>query len=87
MHTRQHWKHFCAHPTTRIAPIVWEFHANLRDRNGFTVFVRGIYVPFDGATINRVLGILDIDSDEFRELFQNPDYNEILKKVARPNSK
>ena len=49
--------------------------------------MKGVCVPFDGATINRVLGLLDIDSDEFRQLFQNPNYNEILKKVAGPNSK
>ena len=46
-----------------------EFHANLRDRNGFTVFVRGVLVPFDGVTINGVLGFSDIDSDEFKQLF------------------
>ena len=69
MHIRQHWKHFCAHPTPRIAPIVREFHANMRDIMGFTVFVRRVWVPFDGATINRVLGLSNIDdSDEFKQL-------------------
>ena len=84
---RQHWKPFYAHLTPKIAPIVREFYANLRDRVGFIVFFRGVWVPFEGATINRVLGLLDIDSDEFRQLFQNYDYNEILKKMVGPNAK
>ena len=67
MQTRHNWKHFCAHPTLGITPIVREFHANLRDRVGFTVFVKGVWVLFDGATINRVLGLSDIDSNEFRQ--------------------
>ena len=87
MHIRQHWKHFYAHPTSRITPIVRELHANMRDIVGFTVFVRGVWVPFDGATINRVLGLSNIDSDEFKQLVRNPDYNEIVKKVASPNAK
>ena len=68
MHTRQHWKHFCAHSPLGIAPIVREFHANLRDRNGFTIFMRGVWGPFNGVTINRVLGLSDIDSDGFKQL-------------------
>ena len=84
---RQHWKPFCAHLTLRIAPIVREFHANLRDRVGFKVFFKGVWVPFNGATINRVLGLLDIDRDEFRQLFQNSYYNEILKKMVGLNAK
>ena len=53
---------------------------------GFTYFVGGVWVPFDGATINRVLGLSDIDIDEYRQLIRNPDYMEILKKVAGLNA-
>ena len=33
------------------------------------VFVRGVWVPFDGPTIIRVLGLSNADSDEFKQLF------------------
>ena len=48
--------------------------------------MRGVWVPFNGATINKVLGLSDIDSDEFIQLFQNPNYKEILKQVVGPNA-
>ena len=53
---------------------------------GSTVFVRGVWVPCDSATIDRVLGLLDVDSNEYRELFHSPDYDKILKAVVRANA-
>ena len=54
---------------------------------GLTVFMKGVSVTFDGATINRVLGLLNTESDEFKQLFRNPGYNDILKNVVGPNAK
>ena len=86
MYSRQHWKEFRAHPSLGIAPIVREFHANLKNRAGFTVFMRWVWVPFDSATINRVLGLSDVESNEYRELFRSLDYDTILKMVAGANA-
>ena len=69
MNLRIHWSKLCEHPSPGVASIVREFHANLLDRIGSTVFVRGVWVPFDSTTINRVFGFADGNSTKYRELF------------------
>ena len=59
---------------------------NLRDQVGFVDFMRGIWVPFDSATINKVQGLSDVDSNEYRQLFRSPDYDKILKTVVGANA-
>ena len=86
MYSRKHWTKFCAHHPPKIAHIVREFLANIQDRAGFIVFVRGVWVPFDSFTINRVLGLLERKNDEYRELFRSPNYAKILKRVAISNT-
>ena len=78
MNSRLHWSELCEHPSPRVAPIVREFHPNLLNRIGSTVFVRRVWVPFDSKTINRMLGLVDEDSTVYRELFHQPDYAKIL---------
>ena len=48
--------------------------------------MRGIWVPFDSATINKVLGLCNVGSNEYRELFCSLDYDKILKTVAGANA-
>ena len=64
MYSRLHWRDFCTHPSLVITLIVREFHVNLKDQVGFIDFMRGIWVPFDNATINNVKGLSDVDSNE-----------------------
>ena len=40
------WTKFCENPLPRIAPVVKEFHSNLRYRIGTIVYVRGKWVNF-----------------------------------------
>ena len=40
------WQTLCAPVTPEVAPVVREFHSNLRFRVGTTVFVRGRWVEF-----------------------------------------
>ena len=80
MNSRLHWSRPCEHPSPGVAPIVREFHANLPNRIGSTVVVKGVWVPFDSATINRVLGLADEDSTKYRALFCQPDNTKILRK-------
>ena len=48
--------------------------------------MRGVWVPFDSSTINRVLGLSNVDSNEYRVLFRSLDYDKILKKVVGANA-
>ena len=42
-------------------------------------YVRGKWVPFDSATINKAYGLKDDDSDAYKALFRNPNYDMFLK--------
>ena len=65
-----------------MAPIVREFHANLHDMIGSTVYVQVVSVPFDRSTINRFFGLQDEDSEEYRALYRKPNYDRILKELT-----
>ena len=68
LYTRRNWKKLCKHPNIGIDLVVSKFHANLRDRIGSTIFVRGVSVPFDSMTINRFFELEDEDKKEYRAL-------------------
>ena len=68
------WTKFCEHPLLGIAPVVREFHSNLRYQIDTTVYVRGKWVDFSAATINRVFNLVDDDNLVYRALFQYTDY-------------
>ena len=36
-----HWELLCKHPDLAVVPIIREFYANGKERDGFRVFVRG----------------------------------------------
>ena len=55
----------CEHPDLGVALIVHEFHANLRDKIGSTVYVQGVWVPFDSVTINNYFELEDEDEEEY----------------------
>ena len=39
-------------------------------------------MPFDCSTINRVFGLNDEDSEEFKALFREPYYEKILQELT-----
>ena len=79
---RRNWNQLCEHPPLGVAPVVCEFCTNLRYKIGLTVFVRGTWLPFDYNTINQVFGLNDEDSEEFKALYREPDYEKILQEFT-----
>ena len=77
------WTKLCSHPPPRIALIVREFHSNLRYRVGSTVYVREKWVNFSVVVINKVYNLVDDDSDTYKALFHNIDYQMILQSLTR----
>ena len=77
------WTKLCEHPSPGIAPVVREFHSNLRDRIGSTVYVRGKWVDFSVAMINRLYNLADNDSDAYRALFLKTDYQQLMRSLTR----
>ena len=68
-----------------MAPVVQEFHANIPFRDSNKVFVRGVWVPFDGVTINSSFKLQDDDKEAYRNLWNSPNYDEMLE-VLTDNS-
>ena len=60
---RNRWELLCEHPDPVVVPIVREFYANGKERDGFRVFVRGKWVAFDRTTINGYYGLVDLEDD------------------------
>ena len=77
------WTTFlCASPT-QDSPVVREFHSNLWFWVGSTVYVRGKWVDFSVAVINRVYNLVDDDRDAYRALFQDTYYQMIMRFLTR----
>ena len=51
------WGKFCKHYKTEYAAIVKEFYSNLVGRKENSIFVRGVWVPYDAETINAMYGM------------------------------
>ena len=61
-----------------MAPLVREFHSNLPFRDNTKVLVRGVWVPFDGATTNSVFELQDDYSEANLNLWNSLNYDEML---------
>ena len=49
----------------------------------YIVYVRGKWVDFSVATINRVYNLVDDDSDAYKALFHNIDYHMMIRVLTR----
>ena len=67
----------------QIALVVKDFHSNLRFRVGPIVYVQGKWVDFSAIVINRVYNLVDDDSEAYRVLFQDIDYQMIMRSHTR----
>lgn len=59
------WQKFCDSPREANLPLVKEFYANMKGMKQGKVFVRGIWITFDGEEINFVIGCPNHKDDEF----------------------
>ena len=69
------WSTFCEHPQSKIALVVKELHSNL--------WFLGKWVDFSATTINLVYNLVDDDSEAYRALFQDTDYQMIMRSLTR----
>ena len=49
---------------------------------GYTVVIREKWVPCDEGTINKVFGLMKVDSEKFRALYKEPNYDLILQELT-----
>ena len=60
-----------------MASLLREIHTNLPIRDFTKVFVREVWVPFDGATINSSFELQYDDNEAYQNLWNSPNYDEM----------
>ncbi|XP_062080193.1 uncharacterized protein LOC133784945 [Humulus lupulus] len=83
---KRHWTKFCSQPDAAIIPIVREFYANGISQFTAMATVRGVNVNFSSASINQFYGLPSIDNDEYSQIVDNLDLNEIIQFLCKPNT-
>ena len=73
----------CEHPPPRIAPIIWEFHSNLRFQVGSIVYFWGKWVDFSATSINRLYNLVNDDGEAYTAIFPNMDYQCLMRVLTR----
>ena len=46
------------------------------------VFMKGVWIPFDSATVNRAFELINESNEAYRELFRAPNYDHILETLT-----
>ena len=69
------WEILCEHPDPAGVPIIREFYANGKERDGFHVFVRGKWIAFDRTTINGYYELADTEDDQYQALLESDETN------------
>lgn len=88
---QRQWHEFCKSPNSIGSPsLTKEFLANLPDRQGDKVFVRGTWVSFSALEINKALQLPTIAQvdDQFRSFeLADKDYDAILSTLSMPGAR
>ena len=62
-----------------MAHLLREIHTILPIKDCTKVFVREVWVPFDGAIINSAIELLYDDNKAYQNLWNSPNYDEMLE--------
>ena len=77
------WETLCAHRRSGYAVVVREFYSNLVGRKDYTVYVRGVWVPYGAQAINQVYGMAgQKQGSKFKKLLENSNLKKIAEKLA-----
>ena len=76
------WIELCKHPEVALAPVFREFLANLCGEQERKVFVKGHWVSFDRKVMNEHYNLSEDNYEQFKSLFNNPNYDVILKRLT-----
>ena len=69
------WEFFYEHKAPGFSALVREFYANMVGIKDDSVYVRGVWVPFDDRRINEVFKLRDFeDGSKYKKLLENPNY-------------
>ena len=77
--TKRGWEFFCEHKAPGFSALPREFYANMVGMKDDSVFVRGVWVPFDDRSINEVFKLRDYKhGSKYKKLLESPNYKKIV---------
>ena len=73
------WEFFCEHKAPKFAALAREFYAKMVGMKDDSVYVRGVWVPFDDRRINEVFKLRDFKhGSKYKKFLENPNYEKIV---------
>ena len=77
--TKRGWEFFCEHKAPGFSALPREFYANMVGMKDDSVFVRGVWVPFDDRSINEMFKLRDYKhGSKYKKLLESPNYKKML---------
>ena len=77
------WAFFCEHKAPGFSALPREFYANMVGMKEDSVFVRGVWVPFDDRSINEMFKLRDFKhGSKYKKLLENPNYEKIVNRLT-----
>ena len=77
------WGKFCKHQKTGYAAVVREFYSNLVGRKENSVFVRGVWVPYEAETINAMYGMEgQKHGSKYKKIAESPNREKIARRLT-----
>ena len=77
------WEFFCEHKAPGFVALAREFYANMVGMKDDSVYVRGVWVPFDDKRINEVFKLRDFKhGSKYKKLLENPNYEKIVSRLT-----
>ena len=77
------WDKFCKHKKSGYAAVVREFYSNLVGKKENSVFVRGVWVPYEGETINEMYGMEgQKHGSKYKKIADSPNREKIARRLT-----
>ena len=77
------WEFFCEHKAPEFSALAREFYANMVGMKDDSVYVRGVWVPFEDRRINEVFKLRDFKhGSKYKKLLENPNYEKIVNQLT-----
>ena len=82
------WGFFCEHKAPGFYALAREFYANMVGIKEESVYVRGVWVPFEHRRINEMFKLRDLKhGSKYKKLVENPNYEKILNLLTAREGK
>ena len=73
------WEFFCKHKAPGFTAMVRDFYSNMVEMREDSVYVRGVWVPFDHKRINKVFHLKELKhGSKFKKLIEKIDHEKIV---------